>query len=301
VEPNTTIVYKELFEQIENPLMYSSPWWLDAVCGLEGWESAILRDQQNQVVAALPYHITRIRGLSAVITPPLTQWVSLLQNSKQETIMESSMLLKLPSSSILDLCLRPGSARSIQDERHPVQQKYSFIIPAGENDFRAGYNEGLKRNLREAENNYTLSEPDDLSTLLALCDSTYQQRKMKPPGWFNRVVTNVYGELRNRQCGKMMLASHHGEIIAGILTGWDHASTYYLAGGRTGNEQGASAHALLLDHAIHEARLGQRAFDFEGSMEPGIANFFQSFGARPVPYWRVRKFTGMGKLWSLFH
>jgi len=97
------------------------------------------------------------------------------------------------------------------------------------------------------------------------------------------------------------LAIHQGVAIAGILTGWDSKTSYYLAGGRNGDDQGASAHALLLDHVIHEAQTRGLAFDFEGSMNPGIANFFQSFGAKPESYLQIRKFRGMGKLWSLLH
>ena len=88
--------------------------------------------------------------------------------------------------------------------------------------------------------------------------------------------------------------------VAGIMTGWDATTAYYLLGGR--NETGgASAHAYLLDDAVSHAVAHERKFDFEGSMHPGIANFFQSFGAKPAPYIRIRKYKGLGKLWSYLH
>ena len=107
--------------------------------------------------------------------------------------------------------------------------------------------------------------------------------------------------LSDSQSGSLDFAMHNGKPIASILTAWDHKATYYLAGGRTGDEAGASAHALLLDKALINSIQAGREFDFEGSMHSGIANFFQSFGASPEEYWQVKKYRGLGKAWSLFH
>jgi hypothetical protein len=88
------------------------------------------------------------------------------------------------------------------------------------------------------------------------------------------------------------------EVLAAVLVAWDPVSTYYLAGGRTARPGAASAHAILLDHAVGDAMARGTSFDFEGSMHPGIANFFQSFGARPEPFTRLTRFTGAGRLWA---
>jgi hypothetical protein len=48
---------------------------------------------------------------------------------------------------------------------------------------------------------------------------------------------------------------------------------------------------LLLWHAIQATCGASRAFDFEGSMNPGIESFFRSFGSRQVPFFSVRSTT----------
>ena len=295
--------YQLLHEAAERPLLYNAPWWLDATCGTDSWDAVIYKDEAGKVLAAMPFHLARIRGLSAVITPPMTQWVSILHDPGDTKEFHSSLIDKLPSTSILDLSFRQVSDVVLDEEAFPVHLRYSYIIPAGipTEQVKAGYNEGLKRNLRQAKENYVLQESRDIQGFLGLYLATHHQRNIKPPSWLEEVVPRVFEQLLKHECGQLNVALWRGKPIAGILTGWDQEAFYYLAGGRTGDDQGASAHALLLDDAIERSRLAGKAFDFEGSMHPGIANFFQSFGAIPLPYWQLRKFRGLGKWWSLFH
>ncbi|MDZ4747276.1 MAG: GNAT family N-acetyltransferase [Saprospiraceae bacterium] len=301
MESNPVSAYHTLFASIKEPLLYTAPWWLDATCGHGGWGAIVRRDIQGLPVAALPYHHTRIRGLSALVTPPFTQWISLLGGGEPHVQLSLALMAELPKSSILDLSLRPDTFFRIPESAFPITLKYSFVIAPGVNneDHRKGYNEGLRRNIRQAEKQYVVETSEDIAGFLSLCRQSYEQRKMKPPPWLDTVVPRVHSALSSHHCGTLTLATSNGKPIAGVLTAWDHSTTYYLAGGRTADEQGASAHALLLDHAIRVSHDRGTVFDFEGSMHPGIANFFQSFGAVPAAYWHIRKYQGVGKLWSL--
>ncbi len=301
MESSPVSAYQSLFASIKEPLLYTAPWWLDATCGYEGWDAIIRRDRNGLPVAALPYQHTHIRGLSAVVTPPFTQWISLLGGGESHVQLSLVLLAELPKSSILDLSLRPDTALRIPDSTFPITLKYSFVIAPAVNieDHRKGYSEGLRRNIRQAEKQYSLEPSEDIAVFLSLCRQSYEQQKIQPPIWLDIVVPRVHAALTSHHCGILTLASSNGKTVAGVLTGWDHSTSYYLAGGRTADEQGASAHALLLDHAIRASHDRGTVFDFEGSMHPGIANFFQSFGAVPAAYWRIRKYRGAGKLWSL--
>lgn len=303
MESSAVRAYHTLFASIKEPLLYTAPWWLDATCGQEGWNAIIRWDRDGLPLAALPYQHTRIRGLSAVVTPPFTQWISLLGGGEAHVQLSLALLAALPKSSILDLSLRPDTTLRIPESVYPITLKYSFVIAPAVNpeDYRKGYNEGLRRNIRQAEKQYIVEDSKDIAVFLSLCRQSYDQQKMKPPPWLDIVVPRVHAALASHQCGMLTLATSNGKTIAGVLTAWDHSTSYYLTGGRTSDEQGASAHALLLDHAIRASHDRGTVFDFEGSMHPGIANFFQSFGAVPAAYWHIRKYRGVGKLWSLLN
>jgi hypothetical protein len=53
-------------------------------------------------------------------------------------------------------------------------------------------------------------------------------------------------------------------------------------------ESGASS--LLVLEAMKLAREKHVHFDFEGSMDKGIANHYQQFGSTPTTYYAVEKF-----------
>lgn len=301
MEPVSIRSYRALYESIKEPTLYAAPWWLDATCGIGGWDALIRYGAEMEPRAGFPFHSGAIRGLSAVTTPPLTQWVSLLLNENVPMQEKSVSLTDLPKTSILDLTFKPDDLIQFQDFSSAPTLKYSFIIPFSEDIalIRTGYNEGLRRNLKQAVNIHTIEPSDDIMGFLGLCRQTYLDRNVKPPSWMNSVIPAVYKSLLSHHCGMLSVTKVSGKIIAGILTAWDSHSTYYLAGGKKADEQGTSAHALLLDQAIREAMERRTLFDFEGSMHPGIANFFQSFGATPTAYWHFRRYSGMGRLWAL--
>jgi hypothetical protein len=294
--------YHHLFDSLEKPLLYTSPWWLDATCGSDGWD-AVIHHNADLPFAGLAYSTTSIRGLSSIITPPLTQWVAIIAGEKVSPAIFEDLLSKIPAVSIFDLTLKTAEGLHMQDNRFPVDLKYSYVLPYSEEgiEIRNSYNEGLRRNLRQSENVYAIDSSEDVPIFLELCRRSYQQQKMNPPPWLEIVLPRVFNGLVSNHCGTLLLATFQGKIIAGILTAWDEHFTYYLAGGRADGDHGASAHALLLDHAITLAQRRHTSFDFEGSMHPGIANFFQSFGANPTPYWHLKKYRGLGKLWAALH
>lgn len=295
--------YFHLYDAQPAPTLYAAPWWLDATCGPEGWDSVQLKNKSGEGVYGFPFHKTRIRKLTAIINPWLTQWIPVLKSEENLPASLRDMMDVLPAVSILDLSFKRDRFIEAPANRLPVASKYSYIIYPGRNidSVRKGYNEGLRRNLRDAEKTYAITRGDDISAFLGLCSSSYRQRKMAAPSWLASVIPSVYNSLRLHDCGSLDFAMHQGKPIASILTAWDQKATYYLAGGRTADEAGASAHALLLDKAISNAVVAGKEFDFEGSMHSGIANFFQSFGASPEEYWQVKKYRGLGRWWSLFH
>jgi hypothetical protein len=300
VEIQSATVYSTQLASLEAPVLYAMPWWLDAVCGERGWQALIQYDGQQSAAAMMPFHPTRIRGLSAMITPPLTQWLPITRLKPDAVVSIDRLLSTLPKTQILDLTLQGA------DDGHFGQHgsvRYSYVLPAAPfiDLVRSRYNEGLRRNLRAANDTYHIDVSADIGLLLDLYKASHLQQGIAPPKWADNILRTVFDQLVLHQSGQLTMVYHHQKPIAGVLIGWDRHNSYYLAGGKTGGEQAASAHALLLDKAIEEAMANGRAFDFEGSMHPGIANFFQSFGASPRPYWHIRKFRGLGKLWSMFH
>lgn len=87
----------------------------------------------------------------------------------------------------------------------------------------------------------------------------------------------------------LLLSPTSGRAVAGAFVATHAGTAYYIAGGQERCSEGESAMALLLDGLFEWAvGSGCHTFDFEGSMQSGIAFFFRSFGAEPHPYLRLQ-------------
>lgn len=295
--------YHLLYEAQSRPRLYAAPWWLDTVCGPSGWDAVSYRDAETGAMTALPFQRTRIRGLTAITTPPITQWVDVLSDQPELVIPIQPLLTLLPRSPILDLSFAPDREFAFDPMQISLSTRYSYVLAYANplEEMTAGYNEGLKRNLKQAVQSYAVEERKDPESLVSICLATYGPKNTKAPAWIKALLPGLVDILYKKHQGEILLVHHKSKIIAGALIGWDNGRRYYLSGGRLPGEEGASAHSLLMHHAITQAQKHAQDFDFEGSMVPGIANFFQSFGAHPLSFYQLRKFAGWGKWWSLFH
>ena len=70
---------------------------------------------------------------------------------------------------------------------------------------------------------------------------------------------------------------------------WDRNTMYYIAGGNDDSDKKGEAMSFLLWNGILLAKEKNLTFDFEGSMVPGIAEFFRSFGSEASTYYQVVK------------
>ena len=290
--------YESLFRTLPGAPLYAAPWYLDAVCP-DQWDVYVQSAANGKIM--IPYQRTHISRMVSVITPPLCQYLPVLKSDPSLGLSMQEFIQSAGSFSILDVSFASDDVAVDEATRIPSRIKYSYAISSQDyTQARSRYNEGLRRNLKEAEGTYTVREINDVALLISLSKSSYQQRGIKYPQWIEHITPSVVRALHENVQGKVLAAFLDQKPVAAILLGWDNATSYYLMGGRLPGEGAASAHALLLDAAIRESLSAGREFDFEGSMHPGIANFFQSFGAHPVAYHHIKQLKGIGRLWGLF-
>lgn len=89
--------------------------------------------------------------------------------------------------------------------------------------------------------------------------------------------------------GIAMIAEKEGQDVASSYALMHGPFAYYLFGGTSvgSSDQGASLSLWKL--ILESKKRGVSVFDFEGSMLPGIEQFFRSFGGELVPYYRIKK------------
>ena len=83
------------------------------------------------------------------------------------------------------------------------------------------------------------------------------------------------------------------ELISGSLFLRDTQRLYYLFSANNVEGKKRQANSGILDYVIRQYAGSDYTLDFEGSMIPGIASFFKSFGSNEESYYQYSR-----KLWK---
>jgi hypothetical protein len=150
-----------------------------------------------------------------------------------------------------------------------------------------GMSDKVRNAIRKAERTIEVVEDDDASRLAAAVRSTFGRHDRSTP-FDAELLDRLRRAVAAHDAGVVLSAvDGDGLVHASLMLVWDGEKTYYLVGGNHSDRLGSGAQSLLLWEAIRRASARTPAFDFEGSMIPGVARFFRSFGARPEPYIQV--------------
>ncbi|MEM6806846.1 MAG: GNAT family N-acetyltransferase, partial [Bacteroidota bacterium] len=96
--------------------------------------------------------------------------------------------------------------------------------------------------------------------------------------------------IASKQGNLQVIQNAEGKVLAAALFADACGKRHYLSGAYHPEYMSSGAMTHLLWLGILQAQnLGLMVFDFEGSMIPGIAQFFRKFGASPISYFQLYK------------
>lgn len=167
---------------------------------------------------------------------------------------------------------------------------YRLNLRSGDENVWSGFSPRLRTAIRKEETIYRV-EPASPTQAVTICDEVLRRNGL----FSDRVaMQRICSESDKLGWGLGFKAMAGEEAIAAVWFLRHQNSVHYVFGGHGKGHGGTS---LLLWHAIrHFSAAGAEMFDFEGSMVPGIEQFFRSFGPELIPYFRIKKaspFTGM--------
>ena len=182
-----------------------------------------------------------------------------------------------------------------------LQTRYTFIIPPGKREnLQSGYSKNLRRNLASAIKTYKVEPSSDADLPFQLIQGTLLRKKagIVPD---QQVISRLLEALLKYGTGQFLIAKDQNKVVGGICVAWDDKYTYYIIGGQESLKGKPSPHSILMHMAIKESLENGRYFDFCGSMMPGVARFFSSFGPEAHPFLQVSKYIGRGRIKKIKH
>lgn len=109
----------------------------------------------------------------------------------------------------------------------------------------------------------------------------------KPRDWVR--LTRLYEALRGREKAFTVGWMKDGKLVAGALFFRSSGRIYYISAWSDAGGRKCQAAAKILDRVIQEYAGQALILDFEGSDIPGVAFFFDGFGARRESYRFIRR------------
>lgn len=286
--------------------VFFQDWWLDLVCGEDGWE-VILYIEDPQIVAVMPYCLKKKTFFSYITMPLLTKFMGPFFIRRFDERKEQSILVKMVDA-------LPLFSRFTQTLHYQIQN----WLPYKWKGFKqTAYYSYCLRNIRDREltwlnidadyrNNkiakiadfISVKEDLDFETLYKLTVEPFQRQKVKmpvPSEFLAKVVDKVY----EKGCGKSLYAiDGQNNVLAAVLLIWDRKSCYLLLAGENDQSRKSGTGIYLTWKAIEYAseKLAVNSFDFLGGMAENLERTRRQFGAEQVPYFLISKDRGLFKL-----
>ena len=281
--------------------IFMQPWWMDAVCAGKEWDVLLAEDAEGQSLGAMPYLLRKSAWFKYIVMPQQTQiggiWVDAQVTGDKWKTAEVCRLLKeqLDHMGLAYYYQQylPGSlcVEAMRGLGFTTKERVTYRVE-DLSDLDAVIDKFSKNKKRQLQKALSLHadrtmEIEDFYRFHCQCLAT-RKRKISYSREFLLVL-----ERKARRLGQstvLCIRNADGEPYAAAFLVWDKKYLYYLIPAYTPAYKDSGAGALLVLEAMKLAREKQVMFDFEGSMDKGVAKHYQQFGSAPFSYFSVEKY-----------
>ncbi|HMP92465.1 MAG TPA: hypothetical protein PKD90_06315 [Phnomibacter sp.] len=261
-----------------NGLVYARSLWLDAMS--PGWD-ALATDDYDFV---MPLTWRSKMGIKYMCPPAFTQQLGIFSSQPVTPPVAEAFLRKVAMQYRLAEVFLNHSTPSVPSAK--AHQNYLLPLQAGYPAIQANYKKDLLKNLQRTQKfNLVYSPTDNVAQAIEEYRTAYHTRiGFRPQDYvaFTQLALKLHAtnELIARQ-----VCLPNGTLLAIGIFVKDRRRLYNLASTTLPNGRTLEANHFLFDQLIQEFAGMPLTLDFEGSDQPGIARFFQKFGAQPETYW----------------
>lgn len=279
-----------LVDNYAQGLPYAYSWYLDAVC--DNWYVCIYDDYQ----AGFAFQIKKKYGLSYALQPFLTQQLGFLGADHQ---LFDSLLSKVEER-VFYYDFQINSFNGIYHPLHSLRNNYELQLNQDYNSLFAAFKTNTKRNLKKASSESILvtksriTRPEEVQFILENSKISFDEvRKQK----LNRLLLAA----EENDALEINSAFIEDRLVALVVYIKTKKRFVYLIAASNPKGIERKANFLLVDEFIKEHAEQNFILDFEGSNIPGVARFYDGFGAHLTEYSRIRKWTLKNSLGKLFN
>lgn len=289
--------------------LFLQPWWLDAVTQPDGkvWDVLLARNKQGEIEGVMPYMIRQRALIKYIVMPQLTQlggiWVTpeVTDNKWRTTEICRQFKEQLDNMGLAYYYQQYLSGNLCMDVMRGmgfiVRERVTYRIDdLSDLDAVIGaFSKNKRRQLQKAQNLHPeqTMTAEDFYQFHVHCLSA---RKRDISYSHDLFITLDHETRSHNQSQIISICDSEGRTYAAAFLVWDKKTLYYLIPTYDPTYGDSGAGALLVLESIKLAQEKNVCFDFEGSMDKGIALHYSQFGSTETTYYSVEKFYN-----PLFH
>jgi hypothetical protein len=263
-------------ESSASNLIYGLSWYLDTVA--PDWGGLI----EDDYVSVMPLPLRKRYGFQYVYHPPYTQQLGVFAKTKTDAHHIHMYLDANPSFvKLADFNLNWTNNIKGLENKTETRNNYVLDLSSSYSDLEKKFSANTRRNIQKSFIECKISKEIELNDLLNLKRDNSPHIKKNT---FHDLMKKLALNILEHDKGFIVGAKKDGAFIAAAFIAVSGKRFYYLI--PVSNEIGKKSSAMfgILDHVISENAETGFALDFEGSNIPGIARFFEGFGAELIPY-----------------
>ena len=290
--------------------IFSKPFWLDAVCGEDGWD-VILVEKGGEIFASMPYVKPMVRHLLTYSTmPKLTQklgpYIKYPNGQKYEAklayekkiVKEIIELLPQVDYFSQNFNLTVTNWLPWYWAKFSQTTRYSYRLPytVNFNDIVKNFSRNNRQLFNKKEHNINIVHNLTTEEFYNTCKKTFDRQNLLIPYSLD-LVKRIFKTCSENNAGLAFFAiDENGDIHSVSYEIWDDSTVYSLFGGSDTKLRSQGGKNYIMFNAIKFAMDNGKDFDFEGSMIESIENFYRQFGAIQTPYFQITKLSRKAKI-----
>lgn len=269
-----------------NALPYAYSWYLDLVTG-NRWDAYIADEYKS--VFPVPFH--RKRFIKSVYQPFFTQQLGLF-STERNVVLNAQPYIDLLLKRYFRVYLHINSFNSVMTNikmeyriTHQVRMNRSYA------DLYSAYSSIVKNNLqRFSKGQHEIIYSNQLDDIVDFTRQNIGEKvsELQPGDYIvlNRLLEKI---IEHKKGFIVRVSDSQRNLLAQAFIIKSNNKLIYLMAASTKQGRKVNAMTALIDDIFKKYITSEFIFDFEGSMIPGIANFYKNFGAQEVKFPVIEK------------
>jgi len=265
----------------QNGLVYALSWYLNIVSPY--WDALI--DDDYEYIMPLPVKYKFI--IPYLVQPLFAQQLGIFSHMVITQEKVENFLMQIPRK-FVRCNINLNSANPVNNLPSTLYGiNYELSLNLSYKELWRNFNENTKRNIKKAQQN---------NLVINSCSVDYyienfreNIKKTVPQSTFS-ILKNITQHLIDTKNGEIyIVTNNNNECVAGVFIINTLNRLIYLISFSSSEGKDKSAMFYILDTILQKYSGNNKVLDFEGSSIPGIARFFEGFGATKFTFPKIQR------------